>query len=125
MKIFDKNKINKIKDRQLRYSIVYYVLFILMALLVFKLFNLTIINGDNYRNKSDNNRLKDIKVTAPRGNIYDRNGKLLAGVKSTPAVQILKDEFNRLDNDQKIENIKKLVKYLSCLLYTSPSPRDS
>lgn len=113
MKIFDKNKINKIKDRQLRYSIVYYVLFILMALLVFKLFNLTIINGDNYRNKSDNNRLKDIKVTAPRGNIYDRNGKLLAGVKSTPAVQILKDEFNRLDNDQKIENIKKLVKYLS------------
>lgn len=62
----------------------YYTLFILMFLLILKLFHLTIIKGDDYRNKSDNNRLKDIKITAPRGNIYDKNGKLLAGVKSTP-----------------------------------------
>lgn len=113
MKIFDKNKLDKIKDRHLRYSIVYYFLFILMGLLVLKLFQLTIINGDNYRNKSDNNRLKDIKVTAPRGNIYDRNGNLLAGVKSTPAVQILKDEFNRLDTEKRVNSINQLIKYLS------------
>lgn len=113
MKIFDKNKIEKIKDRQLRYKIMYYTLFILMFLLVLKLFHLTIIKGDDYRNKSDNNRLKDIKITAPRGNIYDRNGKLLAGVKSTPAVQIQKDEFNRLSKDEKISNIKKLVNILN------------
>ena len=65
MKIFDKNKLEKIKDRQLRYKIVYSVLFVLMSLLVIKLFHLTIITGDDYRNKADNNRLKDVKITAP------------------------------------------------------------
>lgn len=84
-----------------------------MGALVLKLFHLTIINGDDYRNKADNNRLKDVKITAPRGNIYDRNGKLLAGVKTSPAVQILKDEFNRLSKDEKIEKIEELTKILN------------
>ena len=68
MKIFDKNKLEKINDRQLRYKIVYSILFILMIALVVKLFHLTIMNGDDYRDKADNNRLKDVKITAPRGN---------------------------------------------------------
>ncbi len=113
MKIFDKNKLEKINDRQLRYKIVYSILFFLMGALVLKLFHLTIINGDDYRNKADNNRLKDVKITAPRGNIYDRNGKLLAGVKTSPAVQILKDEFNRLSKDEKVEKIEELTTILN------------
>ena len=40
MKIFDKNKLEKINDRQLRYKIVYSILFILMIALVVKLFHL-------------------------------------------------------------------------------------
>ena len=113
MKIFDKNKLEKIKDRQLRYKIVYSVLFLLMSLLVIKLFHLTIITGDDYRNKADNNRLKDVKITAPRGNIYDKNGNLLAGVKTSPAVQILKDEFNRLTKEEKIKKVDELITILN------------
>ena len=113
MKIFDKNKLEKINDRQLRYKIVYSILFILMIALVVKLFHLTIMNGDDYRDKADNNRLKDVKITAPRGNIYDRNGKLLAGVKTSPAVQILKDEFNRLNKDEKVSKIEELTRILN------------
>jgi len=113
MKIFDKNKLEKINDRQLRYKIVYSILFILMIALVIKLFHLTIMNGDDYRDKADNNRLKDVKITAPRGNIYDRNGKLLAGVKTSPAVQILKDEFNRLNKDEKVSKIEELTRILN------------
>ena len=37
MKIFDKNKLEEINDRQLRYRIVYSIFFILMSLLVLKL----------------------------------------------------------------------------------------
>jgi len=84
-----------------------------MSLLVLKLFHLTIINGDDYRNKADNNRLKDVKITAPRGNIYDKNGKLLAGVKTSPAVQILKDEYSRLSKDEKISKIEELITILN------------
>ena len=113
MKLFDKKKLEKINDRQLRYKIVYSILFILMIALVVKLFHLTIMNGDDYRDKADNNRLKDVKITAPRGNIYDRNGKLLAGVKTSPAVQILKDEFNRLNKDEKVSKIEELTRILN------------
>jgi len=35
---------------------------------------------------------------------------LLAGVKTSPAVQILKDEFNRLNKDEKANKIDKFVK---------------
>lgn len=113
MKIFDENKNIKIKDRELRYKVVTYILAFMMIALVARLFQLTILQGTEYRNKSDNNRLKDIKVVAPRGNIYDKNGKLLAGVKATSTVRIFKDDFNRLQKEEKLETIDRLINLLN------------
>lgn len=113
MKVFDENKSAKIKDRELRYRIVKYILIFMMSALLIKLFQLTILNGNDYRNKSDNNRLKDIQIVAPRGNIYDRNGNILAGVKATSTVRIFKDDFNRLSKEEKITTIDSLIKLLN------------
>ena len=49
-----------------------------MLILSFKLATLTIVEGDYYRDISDNKRLKEIYITAPRGEIRDRYGRLLA-----------------------------------------------
>ena len=46
--------------------------------LVVKVGNLQIAEGEKYSNRSENNRLRHITVFAPRGVIYDRNGKELA-----------------------------------------------
>lgn len=113
MKIFDENKNARIKDRELRYRIVNYVLIFMAIALVAKLFQLTILKGNEYRSKSDNNRLKDIQIVAPRGNIYDKKGQLLAGVKATSTVRIFKDDFNRLQKEEKVKIIDRLIKLLN------------
>ena len=52
----------------------YFVLFV-FAVMVLKLFSLQIVRGDEYKQISDSNRLKVVKLPAPRGIIYDRNGR--------------------------------------------------
>src|SRR5258708_13895613 len=49
-----------------------------LGVIFFKLIFLQILQGSYYRGLSNNNRIKTIVVTAPRGAIFDRNGKPLA-----------------------------------------------
>jgi len=77
-----------------RHVVFFYIVIILLSLLVFKLSTLTLIEGDEYRLESDIKRIRDISIKAPRGNIYDRNGVLLAENIPSFTIQILKDELN-------------------------------
>ncbi len=101
--------IEKLKNR---YTIVSIILLLLMMALSLRLAVLTIAQGDYYRDISDNKRLKEVYTTAPRGEIRDRYGRLLAGNKPSFTVQILKDEINTLDQEIKNEGILKLVRLL-------------
>ena len=101
--------IEKIKDR---YNILIIFVSIAMILLSFRLATLTIVEGDYYRDISDNKRLKEIYVTAPRGEIRDRYGRLLAGNKLSFTVQILKDEINTLSRSEKNEVLLMLARLL-------------
>ena len=69
----------------------------MLVALSFKLATLTIVEGDYYRDIADNKRLKSIYIPAPRGEIRDRHGRLLAGNKPSFTVQLLKDELNLKD----------------------------
>ncbi len=58
---------------------------ILVGLVVFigvafiaELFNLQVVHGAEYREQSENRLVREVKVTAPRGDIYDRHGKVIA-----------------------------------------------
>ncbi|MFA5576212.1 MAG: penicillin-binding transpeptidase domain-containing protein [Tissierellaceae bacterium] len=95
-----------------RYNILIYIVTILMFALSFRLATLTIVQGDYYRDISDNKRLKEVYITAPRGEIRDRNGRLLAGNKPSFTVQILKDELNINDRDKKNTALLALVRLL-------------
>ncbi|MCL5022254.1 MAG: penicillin-binding protein 2 [Nitrospirae bacterium] len=59
-----------------------YVITALFLILAIRLWQLQILQGNEYRKISEGNRLRIIKVAAPRGIIYDRNGVPL--VKNTP-----------------------------------------
>lgn len=55
------------------------IIFIGFFLLVGRLFQLTIVNGSYYHALSENNRVRQERIQAPRGVVYDRNGEVLAG----------------------------------------------
>jgi penicillin-binding protein 2 len=49
----------------------------------YRLFSMQVVEGEVYREKSDNNHLKQIPLFALRGTISDRNGEILAWNSST------------------------------------------
>ena len=49
----------------------------IMFILFLRLFDLTIVNGHQYRGLSDSNRTRELIRHAPRGILYDRTGKPL------------------------------------------------
>ncbi len=77
-----------------RHVIFFYIVIVLLSLLTFRLSTLTLIEGDEYRLESDIKRIRDLPIKAPRGNIYDRNGLLLAENIPSFTIQVLKDELN-------------------------------
>ncbi len=95
-----------------RYNTVVLILAFLMVVLSFRLAILTIAEGDYYRELSDNKRVKEVYTTAPRGEIRDRYGRLLAGNIPSFTVQILKDELNTMDTKTKNDGILKLIRLL-------------
>ena len=101
--------LEKLKNR---YNILIIIMTIMIIALSFKLATLTIVQGDYYRDMADNKRLKEIYITAPRGEIRDRNGRLLAGNKPSFTVQLLKDELNLGDKKSTNEILLTLTRLL-------------
>ncbi len=56
----------------------------LFAILFFRLWLLQVIDGEKYLAEAKNNRTRDYRVSAPRGEILDRNGKVLVDQPHQP-----------------------------------------
>ncbi len=76
------------------------IIFLFLIILFLRLFQLTIVKGNYYRNLSEQNRLREIIIEAPRGEIVDRKGFVIAQNLSPNINQ--KIEPGLLNNNQKI-----------------------
>ena len=98
------------KENRLIFIQVVVVLSILV--IVLRLFNVMVSKGDYYRDLSDNRKVKEVDELASRGNIYDREGRILATSVPSFAVKLYKDELMDLDEDKRINLISNLVDIL-------------
>ncbi|MEA2255285.1 MAG: penicillin-binding protein 2, partial [Solirubrobacteraceae bacterium] len=53
------------------------VAFVLFAIIFFRLWYLQVLSGDQYLQQARDNRVRQLRVQAPRGDIVDRNGNIL------------------------------------------------
>ncbi|QNM05825.1 penicillin-binding transpeptidase domain-containing protein [Qiania dongpingensis] len=74
-----------VKSRLFVVSIIFIAMF---TSLVFRLFKLQIVEGADYQENYVQKTLKTVNVSGTRGNIYDRNGNLLAYNKLAYAVTV-------------------------------------
>lgn len=74
--------------KPLRIVIIFITLVSVLSIYVVSLYDLQINRGDEFREMSKNNINSKTTVVASRGNIYDRNGKLLVGNKVINNVSI-------------------------------------
>lgn len=76
--MFDQMKKNFTKAVNSRVAVMLIVLILLSALLIQRLFQLQIVNGESYQNDFSMSILKERTLKSSRGNIYDRNGNPIA-----------------------------------------------
>jgi penicillin-binding protein 2 len=72
----------------LRVAVVGGVAVVLFAVLFFRLWNLQVLDGDKYLAEAKNNRTREFKVIAPRGDILDRDGNVLVDNRTSLALQL-------------------------------------
>src|SRR5829696_8554593 len=63
--------------------------FVLFAIIFFRLWFLQVLTGDEYVSQARDNRVRKVKIEAPRGNVIDRDGRTLVKTRAAPVVQIL------------------------------------
>jgi penicillin-binding protein 2 len=65
------------------------IAFALFAIVFFRLWFLQVLSGDDYVTQARENRVRKIKIEAPRGDIVDRDGNRLVRTRVAPVVQIV------------------------------------
>lgn len=85
------------KDYDQRILIVAYLIAALFFILAIRFWQLQILQGKEYRRLSEENRLRIVRVAAPRGIIYDRNGVSLVKNSQNYSVSVAPDSIGNLD----------------------------
>ena len=102
-----------------RYITIACVVAMLFGILVVRLFNLQIAGYEDNLASAESKKTKTITSQGSRGTIMDVNSLTLAYDKQIYNVQFYRDpNYTPTDIDS------ETGKTISCLLYTSPSPRD-
>jgi penicillin-binding protein 2 len=81
------------------------------AVIFFRLWYLQVLSGDKYVAEAKNNQLREIKVQAPRGEIVDREGRVLVRNRVGNAVKITPERLSE-DPDERRALYRRLAKLL-------------
>src|SRR5947209_8535203 len=85
-----------------RFAILRYAVFVTLLILGARFWDLQILNHGYFVQASENNRIREIPIHAPRGNILDRNNRRL--VDSFPSMNliILREDIQNEDDTVKV-----------------------
>lgn len=97
-----------------RFDLLLFVIIALFIVLFIRMGYLTLIDGSSNRERADQRRLRTIHESAPRGEIRDVHGRLLAGNIPSFTVQISKDELlnNEIKPEDRNDVLLKLIRFL-------------
>jgi penicillin-binding protein 2 len=98
-----------LRGLQHRAMIAQAVVAVVMVLLVVYFWHLQVVRGRYFRELSENNRIRAIPIPAPRGALFDRNGRLLAENRSSFNVVVTTER--RGDLDQALARLQSLITF--------------
>jgi penicillin-binding protein 2 len=78
-----------------------------MTVLLIRLWDLQIMRGSEMRQLSEQNRIRKIKIVAPRGIIYDRTGKVIADTRPSFNIYITPEDIK--DFSQTVDGLAALL----------------
>ena len=94
-----------------RVAVIGGVALVMFALIFFRLWYLQVLSGDKYEAQAQNNRVREIKVQAPRGEIVDRHGQPLVENRNSLSIKVTPDKLPE-EVGQREEVYRRLAKLL-------------
>lgn len=95
--------------RNLRYNILTVLVYIIGIVLLIQLFNLQIVHGEEYREKSSTRLTRETKIEAARGSILDRNGNTIAGTTTQYSLEIYKSKIDKQTLNNTLLEVTKVL----------------
>src|SRR3954466_12375122 len=86
------------------------LVFILLAGLGVRLYYLQMVRGDYYSERAENQRVRLIPIPAPRGAIFDRNGKLLVDSRPTYNVVLSNEPLKQIKVSERVDDYSRGLK---------------
>ena len=116
-----------------RVAVVSGIALVAFTVIFFRLWYVEVLSGEEYRAQAENNRIREFTVQAPRGEILDRNGKVLVENRTALALQVRPDQLPQNTKKQNdllkdlakvapisYAKIKREIKQQNTLLPASP-----
>jgi len=83
----------------IRLAAIQYVIAIIMGILVFGLWRLQVVGGQNYHALAEANRIRKVPILAPRGKIFDREGRLIVDNYPSVSCFLVREQGHDIDPD--------------------------
>jgi penicillin-binding protein 2 len=98
-----------------RVAVIGGVALVMFAIIFFRLWYLQVLSGDNYVAEARENRVREIKVQAPRGEIVDRHGVPLVVNRSSFSIKVTPDKLPQRRADR-----RRVYRQLAGLMNLNP-----
>jgi penicillin-binding protein 2 len=95
-----------------RVAVIGGVALVMFALIFFRLWYLQVLSGDSYVAAARDNRVREIKVQAPRGEIVDRHGQELVANRNSLSIKLTPDKLPE-ETGERREVYRRLSKLLN------------
>lgn len=90
----DEKKVND------RFIIIRNILLVVFSVILAKILYMAVFKYEHYTELAENKTYKELPIKAPRGDIRDKNGKILATTKNQFIVQVSADGINKVDSNK-------------------------
>src|SRR3989449_8049499 len=86
-----------------RLHIIQVLIMVMLGVLAVRLYLLQIVNGSRYAEVAENQRIRLLPIPAPRGVMFDRNGRLLVDSRPIYSIILSREDTKGIDRYSLIE----------------------
>lgn len=102
-------KENKKKNEFSRFNALVIIMLIVFSAIISRLVNIQVVNGEVYRETANQKNHKIVSTTAPRGDIIDRNGAILATSQQSYILTFTKTQVSEDSFFPTMDNVFKIL----------------
>lgn len=95
------------QNLRMRMTIIHGLVIAILIVLGVRLYFLQVVKGDYYAERAENQRIRLLRIPAPRGAIFDRNGKLLVDSRSTFNIILSREDMKGKDYNSLVEPLSE------------------